>query len=186
MIHQIKNQIFKAFKKILAEGALKDRSAERMGQLGPYLWRKYKTQILIIAGLAGITIATELLPLFFKEKPKPLSLDSMVPKEFVLMPIEIINGKDISNIIGRFGVVDLYSYEKGSELPQKQAAEALKILPSETEEGGFTALVPEKQVSFLLKYANPFYAVIQNPNKKGARIFPKKTKNALIVIEEDF
>ena len=81
------------------------------------------------------------------------------------MPIEISNGQDITAIIGSYGVVDLYAYSKITGLPETLAASALKILPPSTEEGAFTALVPEKSAIHLFNYTEAFYAVIQNPLK---------------------
>lgn len=150
------------------------------------LIKKYNSHFLIILGLVFLSFVSELLPLILKEKPKPLSLDALVPKDFVLVPVEISNGKDIINIIGKYGVVDLYTYSGQTGLPEKQAASAVKVLPPDTEEGRFVALVPEKEVSYLFKYSDPFYAVIQNPNKKGSKIYKKQEKKSLIVIKEIF
>ena len=167
-------------------GKLLEKIPFIQGNILEYLFKKYSGHFLIILGLIFLSLISEFLPAMLKEKPKPLSLDSLVPKDFVLMPIEISNGKDIMNIIGKYGVVDLYAYSKQTGLPEKQAASALKILPPDAEEGHFVALVPEKEATYLFGYSDPFYAVIQNPNKKGAKIYKKKKKQSLIVIEEVF
>ena len=156
------------------------------GNILEYFFKKYSGHFLIILSLVVLSLISEFLPALLKEKPKPLSLDRLVPKDFVLMPIEISNGKDIMSIIGKYGVVDLYAYSKQTGLPEKQAASALKVLPPDAEEGRFSALVPEKEASHLFGYSDPFYAVIQNPNKKGVKIYKKKEKKSLIVIEENF
>ena len=154
------------------------------GGIVELILKKYILQILIIFILVILSLISHFLPL--NKKVKPVSLDTLVPKNFVLMPIELSNGKDIINIIGSYGVVDLYAYSKTTGLPEKQAGGAIKILPPETEEGGFTALVPEKEAIRLFKYSEPFYAVIQNPNKTGSKIYKNREKKSLIVIEENF
>ena len=156
------------------------------GGLLEHLLKKYGFHFLIVLGLVFLSLISTALPMIFKEQPKTLSLDNLVPKGFVLLPIEINNGKDITNIIGSYGVVDLYVYSKQSGLPEKQVASAIKILPPDTEEGRFTALVPEQEAIHLFGYSEPFYAVIQNPNKKGSKIYKKQKKKSLIVIEENF
>lgn len=151
-----------------------------------YILKKYVWQISVLLILILLSLTSKYLPLLLKEPAKPVSLDSLVPKGFVLMPIEINNRKDIMGIIGDFGVLDLYSYSEKTNLPETQVASALKVLPPNSEEGHFSALVPEKEASYLLEYPDSFYAVVQNPEKRGSKIYKKKEKKSLIVIEENF
>ena len=150
------------------------------------LFKKFGGHFTIIIALVFLSLASELFPKFLKEKKAPLSLDTLIPKGFVLLPIEIINGQDIIQLIGSHGVVDLYAYSDKSRLPEEQAASVVKVLPPEREEGRWTALVPEKQASYLFGYSDPFYAVIQNPEKNNSKIYKKKEKKSFIVIEENF
>lgn len=173
------------FQKKVSGNALKKYSLMPKGILGELL-KKYFSHLLIVLAIVLLSLISEFLPIMLKKNKEILSLDALVPKNFVLLPIEISNGKDIINIIGKYGVVDLYAYSKETGLPEKQAASAVKVLPPETEESRFVALVPEKEVSYLFKYSDPFYAVIQNPDKKGSKIYKKKEKKSLIVIEENF
>ena len=156
------------------------------GTAGEYLFKKYKGHFFIILCLMVLSFVSKILPGLLKTQAETLSLDSMVPKDFVLLPIEISNGKDIIGLMGKYGVVDLYAYSDQTGLPEKQAGGAIKILPPETEDGRFVALVPEKEALGLFEYSNPFYAVVQNPNKSGAKIYKRKKRPSLVVIEEDF
>lgn len=151
-----------------------------------YILKKYIWHFVIILALIFLSLLSKFLPLMFNKTPSNLSLDHLIPKGFVLIPIEISNHKDIMNIIGAYGVVDLYAYSKETGLPEIQTASVLKIIPPETEEGDFIALVPEKEAIHLFNYSEPFYAVIQNPNKRGAKIYKKKKKKSLLVIEDNF
>ena len=92
--------------------------------------KKYSAHFFILFGLVSLSFLSEMLSLVSKEKPKPLSLDSLVPENFVLVPIELSNGMDIVNIIGSYGVVDLYAYSNQTRIPENQVAKAIKILPS--------------------------------------------------------
>lgn len=169
-----------------ALGKFLDKMPFLQGNITEYLLKKYFWHFLVVLGVILLSLISKYLPLALKEQAKPPSLDSLVPKGSVLVPIEISNGKDIINIIGGYGVVDLYAYSSQTNLPEKQAASSLKILPPDTEEGRFLALVPEKEAGLLFEYSDPFYAVIQNPNKKNSKIYKKKKRKSLIVIEENF
>ncbi len=156
------------------------------GGLWGYLFKKYSWHFFIVLGLAILSLISAFLPQLAKQPAKPLSLDRLVPKGFVLLPIEISNGKDIISLIGSYGVVDLYAYSGQTGLPEQQAASAVKILPPDTEDGRFSALAPAKEAPRLFGYSDPFYAVIQNPEKKGSKIYKKRSRKNLIVIEENF
>ena len=141
----------------------------------------------MIGSVLILSMISHFLPLLKKtEEPPPASIDALVPEGFVLVPIDLLNGKDIINLIGSYGVVDLYSYSTRTDLPDKQVGRLIKILPPDTLEGLFSALIPEKQVHQLFKHSPPFYAVIQNPEKQGSQIHKKKVKKPLIIIEENF
>ena len=156
------------------------------GSSSEYILKKYLWHFVILILLILFSIADKFVPFFSKPKPKELSLDSLVPNGFVLMPIEISNGQDIKNIIGSYGVLDLYAYSKTTGLPETLVASALKVLPPSTEEGVFTALIPEKSAIYLFDYTEGFYAVVQNPQKTGSQVYKKQKSKSLIVIEENF
>jgi len=141
----------------------------------------------MIGVLSLLSLISYLTPLFKKEtQVQSLSLDTLVPKGFVLVPIDILNGKDLLNLIGSYGVVDLYAYSQSSDLPKEQIAQLIKILPPNVENGLFTALIPAKEVHKLFEYSPPFYAVVQNPQKQGSQIHKKKIRQSLQIIEENF
>ena len=150
------------------------------------LIQKYKSQLLLIGAVFLLAIFSSLIQSFLKEKPKPLSLDEMIPEGFVLIPIEIGNSEDIIHLIGSYGVIDLYSYSPHTQLPQELAAQSLKVIPTKTDENRFAVIAPEKEVVRLLEYRGPFYAVVQNPKKTGSQIYKKRIKKHLTVIEENF
>ena len=150
---------------------------------------KNKGSALIVLGVFLLSLISHFLPALKgreDEAARPESLDSLAPEGFVLIPVEIANGEDIAHIIGSHGVADLYSYSPGAGLPKDLAARSLKIISPETEDGSFVVLAPEKEAPYLFQHGSPFYAVIQNPGKKGSRIYKKKNRKKLTLIEEDF
>ena len=183
----IKNYLysFSTFQKDIFVNLLKSLPFGQ-GNFLEYLLKKYLWHFMIVLFLLIFSISSQFFALSSKDTPNQLTLDQLVPKGFVLMPVEISNGPDIKNIIGSYGVVDLYAYSNTTGLPETLVASALKILPPSTEEGAFTALVPEKSAIHLFDYTEGFYAVIQNPQKIGSKIYKKRKSKSLIVIEENF
>ena len=140
------------------------------------LIQKYKTQLLLTGAVIVLAVLSSLVQSFLKEKPKPLSLDEMIPEGFALIPIEINNSEDIIHLIGPYGVIDLYTYSPHTGLPQERAAQALKVIPVKGEENRFAVIAPEKEVVHLLEHRGPFYAVVQNPKKNRFTNSQKKNK----------
>ena len=174
-----KNQQEKALIKLLQFSMFK-------GNLWKYLLEKYFWRFCFVLFFSLISLTISSSSLINKKTPIAVSLDQMVPKGFVLVPLEISNGEDLFPFIGAYAVVDLYLDSKNMGLPERQIAEQVKIFPPQSEEGLWTALIPEKEVIHLFEYASAFYAVIQNPKKNNSKIYKKQKKASLIVIEESF
>ena len=145
--------------------------------------KQHKNTLLILVSILLLTIVLQYSQNLFK-KEISLSLDQMIPKGFVLIPIEIHNSSDVLPLIGSYGVVDLYSYSSYKNLPEDIVALSLKIIPPLKEDSRFSAIIPEKEVSQLFQHSGPFYAVIQNPQKQGSQIIKRKVRKPLVVIEE--
>ena len=152
-----------------------------------YILNTYASYFIMLGVVLVLSVISYFLS-FLKntEETAKTSIDSLVPEDFVLIPIDISNGKDIINLIGPHGVVDLYSYSIKTDLPQEQIAKFIKILPPETEDSLFVALIPEKEVKKLFEHSPPFYAVIQNPKKQGSQIHKKRVRKPITLIEENF
>ena len=156
------------------------------GNLWNYLFERYFWPICFVVVFSIFSVALSSSSLRGSSEEAPVSLDQMVPKGFVLVPLEISNGEDLFSFIGAYAVVDLYLDSKGIGLPEQQVASQVRIFPPQTEEGLWTALIPEKEVIHLFEYVSAFYAVIQNPEKKNSKIYKKQKRSSLIVIEENF
>ena len=156
------------------------------GNLWSYLLEKYFWHFSFVVFFSIFSAALSSSSLRGSSKKTPVSLDQMVPKGFVLVPLEISNGEDLFSFIGAYAVVDLYLDSKRVGLPEQQVASQVRVFPPQLEEGLWTALIPEKEVIHLFEYVSAFYAVIQNPEKKNSKIYRKQKKDSLIVIEESF
>lgn len=109
---------------------------------------------------------------------KKFYLDSTIPEGFVLVPVTIINGSSLSNMIGRNGVVDLYLTDNGKKT--KKAAGRVKIVQATDDIDSFAVLLKEDQSHKILSFEEPFFAVVQNPRIKSKEIF-QNGKNRIVI-----
>ncbi len=110
-------------------------------------------------------------------------VDTYIPEGFVLLPIELSNGITLAGLLKDKGVVDLYTADP-TNFQAQRAASAVKIIRSPVGQLQFAALLPENQAGAMIQRFQSFYAVIQNPDKKGTKVMLKgKKKKRLITIE---
>jgi hypothetical protein len=131
---------------------------------------KGNQMLIIFAVVLGIALLTA----EFLSKPKQtptdaFSADTIIPKGYVLIPIELANFQSTSALIGQYGVVDLY-------LAAKKIAAQIKILRAPLNPNLFAVLVPEHESESILKYAGPFTAVVQNPDSNKNTVIEKDSQ----------
>lgn len=120
------------------------------------------------------------------EKNKTFYADTLIPKGFVLIPIELANAEAVSGLIDQFGVVDLYS---GPENNSLLVASKIKILRAPLNPNKYAVMVSETLSQDIMKLKGPLSAVVQNrfakdiPQKAGkdAEIKPAKPAMAAVV-----
>lgn len=103
--------------------------------------------------------------------PNPSSVDTFIPKGFVLVPLELANAESLASLVGELGgVVDLYqtSVEGGSR--GTRVGQRLKILRAPLNPQQYAVLVKDDESSRILSYPGPFMAVVQNPEARGSEI----------------
>lgn len=92
---------------------------------------------------------------------KKVYADTMIPKGFVLVPIELVNVEAVASLIDQFGVIDLYAghpTEKGSY----KLASKIKILRAPLNPNQYAVLAPELLSTRIMKAVGPFWAIVQN------------------------
>ena len=110
-------------------------------------------------------------------------IDTYIPEGFVLLPIELNNASSLDGLLEAKGVVDLYTTGRSG---LEKTAEAIKIIRAPRRPDHFAVLVPEEKARFLIQKFQSFHAVIQNPNREGAKIQHAGVKNKRsITIELD-
>ncbi|MFZ3230813.1 MAG: hypothetical protein WA160_11460 [Pseudobdellovibrio sp.] len=87
--------------------------------------------------------------------------DTMIPKGFVLIPIELANVDSVSALMDQYGVVDLYS-GSSNEQGSKKIASKVKILRAPLNPNQYAVLVQEHLSILIMRSHGPFWAVVQN------------------------
>ncbi len=90
-------------------------------------------------------------------------IDTIIPKGYVLVPIELENQSAISSVIQSHGLIDLYLGQPGTDISKKIATK-IKLIRAPYNPNMFAALVKEDFSGFLMRQSGKLYAVIQNKN----------------------
>ncbi len=107
------------------------------------------------------------------------SVDTYIPKGFVLVPIEVANANSLGSLLNETGgVVDLYANKDKNK--SEKVASKLKILRAPYNPDLYAVLVRDEESSHLLSYPGPFVAVIQNPAQKGEAVAKPGTRKVTV------
>jgi len=106
------------------------------------------------------------------------SADTYIPKNHVLIPIEIANHESLAALLGAYGVVDLFAvHESGSSFsPGKKVASRVKMIRAPLNPQKFAVLTHETQAHQIVNHSGPFFVVIQNPEVSAEAEFTKPEK----------
>lgn len=100
------------------------------------------------------------------------SVDTYIPKGFVLVPLDLTNLESLNSFIGQAGVVDLYKSKNGEK--GIRIATRVKIIRAPLNPQLFAALVPENKSSDLLNVNESLFAVVQNKAEASGSIHSRK------------
>lgn len=145
---------------------------------------KLSTQQKILAAVIAITLIILLLS---REQAQPQvehevkSLDMFIPTGHVLVPIDVENSEALDQILGPFGVVNLYSSKDKTK--STLVARGLKIFRSPQNQHSFAVMVPEVQAPKIVQAMPPFYVVVQNPTTTGTQFEDKAIRKSRIIWE---
>lgn len=109
------------------------------------------------------------------------SVDTFIPKGFVLVPVDIANAESLTSLVGDVGgVVDLYLPSNENQKGGLKVGAKLKLLRAPLNPQQYAVLVRESQSSKLLSFTGPFIAVVQNPEETGTQITQSPKQNVRI------
>lgn len=116
-----------------------------------------------------------------KEDPAPTSVDTFIPKGYVLVPVDLANADSLSSLVGDMGgVVDLY-LSGGSDHKRHniKVASRIKLLRAPLNPQQYAVLAKENDSSKILSLPGPFIAVVQNPDSKGTEVTQSAAKSSV-------
>nr|BFD60794.1 hypothetical protein CKG001_29010 [Bdellovibrio sp. CKG001]BFD64207.1 hypothetical protein BdHM001_28880 [Bdellovibrio sp. HM001] len=103
--------------------------------------------------------------------PSPASVDTYIPRGFVLVPLEISNAESLASLVGDMGgVVDLYLASNDRQKGGLKVGSKLKLLRAPLNPDQYAVLVKDTESPRLLSFNGPFIAVVQNPEEKGTEV----------------
>jgi hypothetical protein len=151
------------------------------------LCREKNFRIYVLGFLVIVLVC--ILGTSFTQTSKPVhesadsfdSPDTVIPKGFVLVPVELQNAESLSAMVDQFAVVDLYvpgadsqGFESagrrsrsGGSKTGRRIGYHLKLLRAPLNPKTFAVLVPEAQAPAVVSTSGALFAVIQNPKLAG-------------------
>lgn len=136
--------------------------------------KKNKMMLLGFGVLSLIAFASE----FLKNKteksativqPPTKSLDTFIPKGFVLVPLEITNVQQLPSLISDAGIVDIFVHPENGHGAIKIASR-IKLIQAPNNPEVYAALVTETDSSKILAHKGPFFASVQNPDSNNGNV----------------
>jgi len=104
--------------------------------------------------------------------------DTIIPKGYVLVPIELQNSESLSALISEFAIVDLYLPQDSSTKSKgKKIGRHLRLLRAPLNPNTFAVLVPDAEVPAVVNHSGPMIAVIQNRSQSGNGAIEREKKS---------
>lgn len=101
------------------------------------------------------------------------AIDTLIPKGYVLVPIELANAEPLSSLIGSTAVVDLYLSSNEKTKTGHKIGSHLKLVRAPLNPQLFAILVRDSESGKILAQPGPYFAVIQNHQQNNSEIRSK-------------
>lgn len=112
-------------------------------------------------------------------KTELLKYDSLIPKGYSLIPLDLANSESLDSLLGNQAVVDLYARENGDSGKTKLIAKRVRIIRSPKNPNVFAALCKREMTPKIYKYPGPFYISLLNPDSSGTEFVNTKNKRSI-------
>lgn len=105
-----------------------------------------------------------------------VSMDTLIPADDSLIPIKVANYESLDQIIGNFGVVDLFSTPLDPTQKPSRVAFAVKLVRSPNSSSHFSVLVPAEKAAKIAGFQGEFTVVVRNPKIVGTKFVNKQAR----------
>lgn len=121
-----------------------------------------------------------------KDQPiDPTSVDTYIPEGMTLIPIEIQNIEALKNILGEFGVIDLYLPSYDETRAPKKIASGIKIMRAPLNPDVFAVLVSEENAPQIAKHPGAFFVTVLNPKTQKTFFNKEKRQSRTQIVTEN-
>jgi hypothetical protein len=97
---------------------------------------------------------------------QPIQADTILPKGYILYPIQLENIEAIRGVINQYGVIDVYlSLKNGNR--SKKLLSKVKIMQAPYNPNEFALLLPDSMSQKLMSETGPFLGIIQNRSENA-------------------
>jgi hypothetical protein len=139
-------------------------------------YRECKWEKKVLLGAGALSLIPLLAVFLWRTEPIPqapeafgraATVDTYIPRGFVLVPIEALNYEALDSILGRFAIVDLY-HGGTPEMPaQGLVARNVRLLRAPQNPGHFAILVREAEAAHVLRWGSQFTVIVKRPAEGG-------------------
>lgn len=148
----------------------------------------WDSRLLLSVGLLSlIPIVGQLFMRSTQATPAPDSrpaVDTLIPRGFVLVPIDVQNYEALDSILGRFGVVDLFQGGGEATATRHLIARNVRILRAPQNPSHFAILIREEEVPRVLQQGGQFTVIVKRQQNDGTQfVNTDKPKRRKIVYE---
>ncbi|MES2770013.1 MAG: hypothetical protein V4596_12785 [Bdellovibrionota bacterium] len=148
--------------------------------------RNLKTKYIVI-GFIVLGVLSFILDQKKNDIPAPVdptSVDTYIPEGMTLIPIEIQNIEALKNILGDFGVVDLYLPSFEENRAPKKIASGIKIMRAPLNPDVFAVLVLEENAPQIAQHPGAFFVTVLNPKTQKTRFNKDKKQLRTQIVTE--
>ena len=133
--------------------------------------------IAIVLGImAAVTSGQTGKKAFKTQAEKAWSMDSYVPPSHSLIPIRVHDYENLDQLIGQFGVVNLFTAPLTPKERPRFVVGGIKIIRSGQSGSHFSVLVHEDQAHKILAHPGEFHVTVRNPRTSGINFVKEKRR----------
>lgn len=127
--------------------------------------------LFLVVGLTGATLAHRSAEVPAPAKAEEIgSLETFIPRDHLLIPVEIANADKLDGLLGANGIVDLYQVAGAQGGHAILVGRRLRLLRAPLNPNAFAVLLRENEADQFLAHSGPYIASVRPLNEKAHEI----------------